>query len=784
MGGTQQNVLHFLMLVVSCIFAFLAPAAGQIRLAGSGSTWCSGRVEIYHSGSWGTVCDDDWDLNDANVVCRRLGCGTPVSATASAHFGQGSGEIWLDNVACSGSESSITECGHNGFGKHNCGHGEDAGVVCLGAHTRLSGPGSTRCSGRVEIYHSSAWGTVCDDDWDLNDAKVVCRQLGCGTAVEATSSARFGQGTGQIWLDNVACSGSESSLPECGHNGFGKHNCNHGEDAGVVCSGLIRLSGSTQCSGRVEIYHSSDWGTICDDGWDLNDAEVVCRYLDCGTALRAISAVFGEGSGQIWLDDVACSGNESSLIECGHNGFGKHNCNHGEDAGVICSVSLPKPSISVNEDQFTWGQDISITCSISSEFLDGTFTLKKTSSNFSQTETGSRSATFNIHRVDFSHDGLYQCQYEKHISSNTFSSPLSDSVRISVTVSKPNISISPAGEVTWGQNIGITCSISTQTLGGTFILMKTSDSFNRTQNSNTNSATFNIPEVDFDDEGSYRCQYQESGPSHEFYSPPSDSVRLSVTVRLQRPSISLTSPNAGLVWGPEGAQITGGYSFVITCSINSTFSSGHFILSFSGSNLTESAVNNSASFSFPVAEYEHQGNYSCVYEVTVSTRTFRSAETAPITVIIKLSLMPLVSSVSVVILLLLLLLLLAVWLILRRRQQHKQPAALIQTQMVVQVGNDYTWGDNEGDEDVYVNVDLHQKIKGEAAGVDGDWSDDYEEPVNDDDRDFKETDPGDYYRCPKEACMFVDNHREDDDEEKTSDAEDIFENVSPLSPVY
>lgn len=227
------------------------------------------------------------------------------------------------------------------------------------------------------------------------------------------------------------------------------------------------------------------------------------------------------------------------------------------------SASLPKPSISINEGQVSWGQNISITCSVSSEFLDGTFTLKKTSSNFSQTETGSRSATFNIHRVDFSDKGLYQCQYEKHISSNTFSSPLSDSVRISVTgkkkytflntmfhlfsinnqlpihlilfgffffsVSKPNISISPAGEVTWGQNIGITCSFSTQTLGGTFILMKTSDSFNRTQNSNTNSATFNIPEVDFDDEGSYQCQYQESSPSHEFYSPTSDSVRLSVT---------------------------------------------------------------------------------------------------------------------------------------------------------------------------------------------------------------------------------------------------------------
>ncbi|XP_039905175.1 uncharacterized protein LOC120744708 isoform X2 [Simochromis diagramma] len=676
--------LTFSSSVVSCIFAFLAPAAGQIRLAGSGSTRCSGRVEVYHSGSWGTVCDDDWDLNDANVVCRQLGCRKAVKVTSSADFGPGSGKIWLDNVACSGTERSIAECGHSGFGTHNCGHGEDAGVVCLGAHIRLS------------------------------------------------------------------------------------------------------ESGLSQCFGRVEIYHSSAWGTVCDDGWDLKDAEVVCRSLDCGTALSATSsALFGQGSGQILLDDVACSGSESSLTECQHRGFGTHDCNHGEDAGVVCSASLPKPSISVNEGQVSWGQNISITCSVSSEFLDGTFTLKKTSSNFSQTETGSRSATFNIHRVDFSDKGLYQCQYEKRISSNTFSSPLSDSVRISVTVSKPNISISPAGEVTWGQNIGITCSFSTQTLGGTFILMKTSDSFNRTQNSNTNSATFDIPEVDFDDEGLYQCQYQESGPSQQFYSPTSDSVRLSVTVRLQRPSISLTSPNAGLVWGPEGAQITKGYSFVLTCSINSTFSSGHFILSFSGSNLTEPAVNNSASFSFPVAEYEHQGNYSCVYEVTVSTRTFRSAETAPITVIIKLSLMPLVSSVSVVILLLLLLLLLAVLLILRRKRQHKQPAALIQTQMVVQVGNDYTWGDIEGDEEVYVNVDLHEKIKGEATGEDGDLSDDYEEPVNDGDCDFKETDPSDYYRCPKEACMFVDNHREeDDDEEKTSHAEDVFENVSPPSPVY
>ncbi|XP_037353999.1 antigen WC1.1-like, partial [Talpa occidentalis] len=470
----------------------LSSDSTQLRLVDGGHP-CAGRVEILHQGSWGTICDDSWDLRDAHVVCRQLGCGDALNAMVSAHFGKGSGSIWLDELQCTGKESHVWNCPSQGWGEHNCRHSEDAGVICSGfirltggsghcsgrvevysrgdwtpvsdgnftsptaqvicaqlgcgkaasvlggvpfresdgrifaeefrckgqepelqlcprvpcpggtcphrgavhlvcsAYTeiRLMNEGSSQCEGQVEMHISGHWSSLCASHWSLANAHVVCRQLGCGVALSTPKVARSRGGADQVWRGRFHCSGAEASLWNCPMTALGAPDCGPGNTASVICSGnqtqvlplcthppsppagsaaseegTANCSDSTQlrlvdgghpCAGRVEILHQGSWGTICDDGWDLRDAHVVCRQLSCGEALNAtVSAHFGEGSGPIWLEELQCTGKEAQMWMCPSLGWGHHDCWHKEDAGVICSEFVALRVVSEDQDCSGW----------------------------------------------------------------------------------------------------------------------------------------------------------------------------------------------------------------------------------------------------------------------------------------------------------------------------------------------------------------------------------------------------------------------------------------------
>ncbi|KAM9708702.1 lysyl oxidase homolog 3B isoform 2-T3 [Menidia menidia] len=411
-----------------------SPQAPQlrVRLAGYPRKHNEGRIELFHKGEWGTVCDDDFSIANAHVLCRQLGFVEATGWTHSAKYGKGQGKIWLDNVLCNGGERSIDSCKSRGWGNSDCTHDEDAGVVCKDERipgfvdsnvidaqvdenkleeVRLRPVVATAkkklpiTEGVVEVKYKDGWAQICDLGWTIKNTRVVCGMLGFPherkvnksfyrrlkkRAAERASTPKVNVSAGgrqpskakasskskqsspgkRLYLErqknhfhihSVACTGTEVHLAACPME-FSKPNatssCSGGLPAVVSCmpgplfmqnSGLkkklkissnVRLKGGARPGeGRVEVLKDNEWGTVCDDRWNLLSASVVCRELGFGSAKEALTgARMGQGMGPIYMNEVKCVGQEKSIWNCPFKNITSENCQHMEDAAVRCNV--------------------------------------------------------------------------------------------------------------------------------------------------------------------------------------------------------------------------------------------------------------------------------------------------------------------------------------------------------------------------------------------------------------------------------------------------------------
>ncbi|XP_062414460.1 T-cell differentiation antigen CD6-like [Pungitius pungitius] len=215
-----------------------------VRLAAGGDR-CAGRVELWADGGWGTVCDDQWDLRDADVVCRQLGCGYALSAAGQGGpFPPGGGPIHLDELNCTGRERNLWTC-PAAQGENDCGHKEDAGVVCSERRAvRLTG-GLDRCSGKVEVHRNGSWGNVCDNCWNKKMASMVCSMLRCGA--EPLKFSQFlpplAFNDGPLWF--YQCDHNSQSLWECNEMVNPANLCVSSKASGVICNGSLGFHEAT-----------------------------------------------------------------------------------------------------------------------------------------------------------------------------------------------------------------------------------------------------------------------------------------------------------------------------------------------------------------------------------------------------------------------------------------------------------------------------------------------------------------------------------------------------------
>ena len=246
-------------------------------------------VEVKLNGEWGGICDDGFNIKEGNVVCHQLGFHLGAKRVVKKANPGGEGKILLGQVSCAGSEKSLSDCDIS-----------DKPTLSCGAEQRVA----------VECKETE---TVCED------TEFHCNSGEC------------------IGIDNL-CDG----IP---------NQCKDGSDENTLyCNSppQVRLSPHDGHSGLLEVRHKGVWGTVCEDNFGQNEADVFCKMLGYERAeeggWREVDSITSrDGSWPVWINfkkENSCDGNESSITECHDSSLWNHDytCRHIEDIHLTCKV--------------------------------------------------------------------------------------------------------------------------------------------------------------------------------------------------------------------------------------------------------------------------------------------------------------------------------------------------------------------------------------------------------------------------------------------------------------
>ncbi|XP_029922329.1 scavenger receptor cysteine-rich type 1 protein M130-like [Myripristis murdjan] len=725
----------------SSSFSLQITCSDSVRLV-DGNSLCSGRVEVKSGQSWSSVCEADFDQQDAEVLCRELGCGAP-SVLQGALYGEAEAPTWTKEFQCEGSESVLLECGSSGSVRNTCSPGKAVGLTCSEPDDVRLVDGASRCAGRLEVKQHGDWKPVdeWDSDWDLRAVAAVCRQLDCGSAVSIEKKQDSSDRS--VWEIRPDCLQAGSAMRECSVTTqmFSSSSLH------ITCSESVRLvNGKSLCSGRVEVKSGQSWSSVCEADFDQQDAEVLCRELGCGAPSVLQGALYGEAEAPTWTKEFQCEGSESVLLECGSSGSVRNTCSPGKAVGLTCSepddVRLVggasrcagtmelkqhgdwKP---VDDPHYDWTLKLAVAVCRQLDCGSAVSIEKQDSSDRSVWEV----------RPDCLQAGsaLREClKMTSESSSHSLHTTCSDSVRlvngnslcsgrVEVKSGQSWSSVCEAdfdqqdaevlcrelgcgapsvlqgalyGEAeapTWtkefqcegsesvllecgssgsvrntcspGKAVGLTCSEpddvrlvgGASRCAGTMELKQHGDwkpvdvwnndwtlqaaaavcrqldcgsavSADRREDSADHTVWVIEPHCDGSESALRECVVKMGSYSRR------SSLEVICSDVLVQPIISL-SPSVGGVSEAQqqGLQVFRGSSFSIGCSIQPQYAGGSFQLTFTSSNATHThtlpAVNHSAHFLFPAAEPAHQGSYSCVYHIDVLSHHL-SSESQPL----------------------------------------------------------------------------------------------------------------------------------------------------------